>query len=238
MDIWNNDKLLIFVAFVIPGFLLLKTNAVLGLEPAADSSKQVVDAVAYSCVNYALLLWPILMVESSNLRASHQVLYFTFYGFVVLVAPVLLALIWRGLRTTQRLQKYLPHPVARPWDFVFRKRLPYWVIVTFKDGKQIAGRYDSKSFSSASPSPEQIYLEEAWVLSDGGGGFERSRTNTAGILVLGSEIRTVEFINVLMEETNGDKTNTTGSESKRLAASTSEGAGQSSATRGLSANHR
>ena len=47
MDLWNVDKLLLFIAFVIPGFCLLKTNAVLGLEPIADSSKQVVDAIAY-----------------------------------------------------------------------------------------------------------------------------------------------------------------------------------------------
>jgi hypothetical protein len=48
MDIWNADKLVLFIMFGIPGFLLLKTNAILGLEPVADSSKQVVDAVAYS----------------------------------------------------------------------------------------------------------------------------------------------------------------------------------------------
>jgi hypothetical protein len=223
MDIWNVDKLVIFIAFVIPGFLLLKTNAVLGLEPAADTSKQVVDAVAYSCINYALLFWPILKVESSGLQESNQALYFAFYAFVVLVAPVLLALAWRGLRSTQRMQRVLPHPVAKPWDYVFRQRQRYWVLVTFKDGKQVAGRYDSRSFSSASPAPEQLYLEEAWALNDEGG-FERPRTNSAGILVLGSEIRSVEFINVLQEEANGDEANTTRSSSKGLATSTTEGA--------------
>jgi hypothetical protein len=219
MDLWNIDKLLIFIAFVIPGFLLLKTNAVLGLEPIADSSKQVVDAVAYSCLNYGLLFWPILMVENSSLRASNQGMYFAFYAFVVLVSPVLLALLWRRLRTTQLLQRILPHPVAKPWDYVFRQRQPYWVIVTFKDGKQIAGRYDARSFSSASPAPEQLYLQETWV-QNSEGGFERPRTNTAGILVLGSEIRAVELVNVLLEETDGDKANTTGSGSKGLAADT------------------
>lgn len=226
MDLWSIDKLVLFIAFVIPGFLLLKTNAVLGLEPAADSSKQVVDAVAYSCVNYALLFWPILLVESSNLRASNQGLYFAFYGFVVLVLPVLLAILWRYLRTTQLLQKILPHPISKPWDYVFRQRRRYWVIVTFKDGKQIAGTYDSRSFSSASPAPEQLYLEEAWVLNEDGG-FERRRTNTAGMLVLGSEIRAVEFFNVLLEEADGDKANPTEKDSRGLAAGTAEAARQS-----------
>ncbi|MES2948736.1 MAG: DUF6338 family protein [Pseudomonadota bacterium] len=228
MDLWNIDKLQLFIAFVIPGFLLLKVNAVLGLEPAADSSKQVVDAVTYSCINYALLLWPILAVENSNLRVAHQGWYFAFYGFVVLICPVILALIWRSLRTTPMMQSILPHPVGKPWDYVFRQRLRYWVLVTFKDGKQIAGLYDSKSFSSASPIPEQLYLEQAWTLN-AEGGFERPRTNTAGILVIGSEIRSVELINVLSEEDDGDKSHTTRSGTERLATSTSEDAYQSKA---------
>lgn len=208
MDLWNADKLLLFIVFVIPGFLLLKANAVLGLEPPADSSKQIVDAVAYSCINYALLAWPILLVEGSSLRKYNEALYFGFYGAVVFAFPVLLALAWRLLRSTQLLQEMLPHPTAKPWDFVFRKRRPYWILVTFKDGKQVAGRYDSDSFASASPTAEQIFLQEAWALSEEGG-FERPRTNSAGILVLGSEVRTLEFFNFLQEERNGNETSTT-----------------------------
>jgi len=192
MDLWNLDKLAIFIMFAIPGFLMLKTNAVLGLEPQADSSKQVIDAVAYSCINYAILAWPILRIEGAGLKKTSPELYYGFYGFAVFVAPVLWAVLWRLLRTTQLLQRVLPHPTARPWDYVFRQRLPYWTIVTFKDGKQVAGRYSGRSFASASPMPEQLFLEEAWVLNTDGG-FERARTDSAGILILGSEVRTLEF---------------------------------------------
>lgn len=199
MDLWNLDKLTIFIVFAIPGFLMLKTNAVLGLEPPNDSSKQIIDAVAFSCINYAILAWPILQIESSDVRHTHPDAYIAFYGFAVLIAPVLLAVGWRTLRCTELAQKVLPHPTARPWDFVFRKRVPYWIIVTFKDGKQVAGKYSGKSFSSAAPAPEQLYLEEAWVLNEDGG-FERSRTNSAGLLVLGSEVRTLEFFLVKEED--------------------------------------
>jgi hypothetical protein len=75
---------------------------------------------------------------------------------------------------------------------VFGQRKRYWVIVTLKDGEKIAGRYDTKSFASSTPSPEQIYLEEAWNLNVDGG-FERRREESAGILVISSEIRSVEF---------------------------------------------
>lgn len=204
MDLWNLDKLTIFIVFAIPGFLMLKTNAVLGLEPPADSSKQIIDAVAFSCINYAVLAWPILQIEAANVRDTHKEAYMAFYGFAVLIAPVMLAIGWRMLRCTQLFQQILPHPTARPWDFVFRKRIPYWIVVTFKDGKQVAGRYSGKSFSSAAPAPEQLYLEEAWVLNEDGG-FQRPRTSTAGLLILGSEVRTVEFFSVKEEDEHVDE---------------------------------
>lgn len=207
MDVWNLDKLAILIMFAIPGFLMLKTNAVLGLEPQADSSKQVIDAVAYSCINYAILAWPIFRVEGLGLKKSSPELYYAFYAFVVLVAPVIWALLWRALRTTQLLQKLLPHPTSRPWDYVFRQRLPYWIIVTFKDGKQVAGRYSDKSFASATPAPEQLYLEEAWVLNSDGG-FERARTSSAGLLILGNEVRTLEFFPIKEALSNGDTSST------------------------------
>ncbi len=226
MDIWNVDKLVLFIAFVIPGFLLLKTSAVLGLDSAADSSKQVVDAVAYSCINYAVLAWPILKVESSGLRTSDQELYVAFYAFVVLFAPILLAFGWRVLRTTQLLQKIVPHPVGKPWDFFFRQRQRYWVLVTFKDGKQIGGRYDSRSFASAAPAAEQLYLEEAWALNDGGG-FERPRRDSAGILILGNELRSIEFFNVLQEESNVKQAKSAESRTEGVAAHPGQSTGAS-----------
>jgi Family of unknown function (DUF6338) len=95
----------------------------------------------------------------------------------------------------------MPHPTEKPWDFVFIQRKPYWAIVTLKDGMKIAGRYDSASFASSAPAPEQLYLEETWVLN-ADGGFERPRKETAGILILSSEIVTVEFFKLTTGENN------------------------------------
>jgi len=224
MDIWATDKLTLFLAFVVPGFLSLKTYAVLGLQGPRDSSQQLIDAIAFSCINYALLAWPILEVEASGLHKSNPRYYYAFYGFCVLVAPIIWALVWRWLRTTQPLQKFLPHPTDRPWDYVFRRRLPYWTIVTFKDGKKVAGRYDSKSFSSAAPSPEQLYLEQAWEMN-ADGGFERIRTDSAGLLVLGSEISTVELFHINSGVKNGDKTDPNRTREEGLAANPNNQAG-------------
>lgn len=195
MDIWAANKLFYFIAFVVPGFISLKMYALLQPTQVKDSAQQLIDAVAYSSINYALLLGPIYAVENFNLRASYPTLYVLFYILVVLIAPIAWAWAFLWLRKTQLLQRSIAHPTGKPWDFVFSQRGRYWVIVTLVDGRQIAGRFDTKSFASSSPAPEQIYLEEAWVLSDGGG-FERKRNDSAGIIILAKEIATLELFNL------------------------------------------
>ncbi|MDN8617139.1 DUF6338 family protein [Variovorax ginsengisoli] len=209
MDIWATDKLVLFLVFVIPGFLSLKTYAMLGLRAPRDSSQQLVDAIAFSCINYALLAWPILMVESSDWRNQYPRGYVAFYAAVVLVAPVLWGLVWMLLRKTNLAQRFLPHPLEKPWDFVFGQRRHYWIIATLRDGRKIAGKYAGGSFSSAAPAPEQLYLEEAWKLNEGGG-FERALIDTAGVLILGPDIASIEFFHVREGEANGDKPYTEG----------------------------
>jgi hypothetical protein len=110
MDIWEQDKLLLFIAFVIPGFIGLKVYELLFPGPPRDSSKQVIDAIAISCFNYALLLWPITAVESAGLRASNPGAYSAFYVFVLLLAPIVWAFAYKWLRLLPAIQQVLPHP--------------------------------------------------------------------------------------------------------------------------------
>ena len=45
MNIWQLDSLVIFIAFVIPGFISLKVFELFYSNQVKDSSKQIVDAV-------------------------------------------------------------------------------------------------------------------------------------------------------------------------------------------------
>ncbi|MDH1012477.1 DUF6338 family protein [Pseudomonas nicosulfuronedens] len=199
MDIWDADKLVLFIAFVVPGFISLKTYALLQPTDIKDTSQQLIDAVAYSCINYSLMLAPIYAVEQSTLKLCYPALYVAFYVVVLLIAPICWAWGFLWLRKTQLFQRSIVHPTGKPWDFVFSQRIRYWVIATLADGRQVAGRYDRRSFASSTPAPEQIYLEEAWVLSEGGG-FERPREGTAGIIILAKEIVTLELFKVEEQE--------------------------------------
>jgi len=192
LNIWDENKLLLFIGFVIPGFIAIKAYELLTPSQRVDSSKQIVDAIAYSCLNYTLLLWPIFSVESGMLRTESPNLYILFYVFVLFVSPTLWVVAWRFLRECECIQKFIPHPTQQAWDFVFGQRQCHWIIVTLKSGRKIAGKYGSNSFASSGTSDEQIYIEEQWLLNSDEG-FERPVEQSSGVIVLSSEIDTVEF---------------------------------------------
>lgn len=192
MDIWEVDKLLLFIAFVIPGFLSIKFYQLIFPGTVRSASDQLIDAIAYSCINYALLFWAVLYVEGSDLVTVHPWLYYLFYVFVLFVSPFLLVLSWKWLRTHERFKGSAPHPTAKPWDYVFEKSKPYWIVIYLKSGKKVGGKYSGKSFASSYPVEEQIYLEEAWILTDEGI-LDRPIKGTAGVLVMASEISYLEF---------------------------------------------
>lgn len=108
--------------------------------------------------------------------------------------PVALACAFWKLRATDFVQKTLPHPVGKPWDYFFAQRRQLWAVITLKDGRKVGGLFGSKSFASSHPYPPEIYLEDAWLVNTDDG-LERIRTATAGILIAGSEISTVESFN-------------------------------------------
>jgi len=192
MNIWELDKLILFIAFVIPGFISIKIYDLLVPTTKVDSSKMIIDAVAYSSVNYALLTIPILSVETSDLRTMHPTCYALFYFIVLFIAPTIWAILWKWLRTREFFQKNAPHPTLKSWDFVFSQRKPNWIKITLKDGSQVAGKYASRSFASSYPAEEQIYLEETWILNERGG-FDRPKKRTDGVIVMSGEIRCVEL---------------------------------------------
>lgn len=194
MDIWDLDKLFLFIAFVVPGFISIKVYQLFFPGERKKSSEQVVDAVAYSSINYAILFWPIFLIESSGIRSSSPSWYFIFYVFVLLIAPIIWVWVWSKIRKTEFVQKNAPHPTPKAWDYVFSQRKSYWVKVTLKNGDVIGGLFHTNSFASSAPAEEQIYIEETWILNDEGG-FERMKNDSAGVIILSSEISHIEFRN-------------------------------------------
>lgn len=192
MDIWAGNKLALFIAFVVPGFILLKIYELQFPSSRKRPAQQLIDVIVYSTIYYAVFLLLIYVVEAFGYRTSYLDFKVGFYVIVLIIAPVCLGLLYAWLRKTKWLQTILPHPTGKPWDYVFQKRLPYWIIVSLKDGSRIGGLYYTDSFASSAPEAEQLYLQETWKMN-ANGGFERRRVDSAGIIIMASNIVTVEL---------------------------------------------
>lgn len=195
MDILEKGKLLLFVLFIMPGFISMRVYRLFHPSADSDTSKILIDVVSYSCINYSFLLIPIYLIEESNIFLTSPILYYLFYFCVLIVIPVLLPIFLIFIRNCEMVKRFLPHPIGRSWDYFFSTRQCCWVLVTLKNGKKYGGYYGSASFASSSPEPEQIYLEKHWALDDNSD-FDHELTDTLGIIILTNEIESVEFIKV------------------------------------------
>lgn len=163
-----------------------------------DSKNSVIDALSYSCINYAVCLPFIYLANQYGLKQFSPAWYACFWLIVLIVIPVVLPFVLIKLRTCKLALTYLPHPTSSAWDFVFSRRMPHYVIVTLKDGRRIGGLYAYKSFAS-SAGGNQIFIEEVWDV-DGEQGYISKHTRTEGILILNTEIQSIEFIGIYDDE--------------------------------------
>lgn len=123
MDIWQIDKLALFLLFVVPGFISLKVYDLLVPGPRRDLSSSLVQAVVYSALNFAGLLYPIMLVYSDGFHATPWDILGMYC--ILFVAPALWAVVWRKLSSSRLLTRHIVHPVQKPWDYVFGRRHSY-----------------------------------------------------------------------------------------------------------------
>jgi hypothetical protein len=111
---------------------------------------------------------------------------------VFVVFPALWPFLWLRLLSTRTFSTYFVRPIKRPWDYVFSKRKPCWMIVHLKDQRRIGGVFDSSSYASSYPADPQIYIQEVWKLDDEGR-FIEPVERSEGIIVLKEDIVAVEL---------------------------------------------
>ena len=185
----NQETFALFLIFFVPGFVSIMIYDLHIPGERRDFSKSLFEAVAYSSLNFAFLLWPISLVLSG--RVSGLLWYLCMFVLLIgmpAVWPWLLLLV----RRLPIVSRHIASPNARVWDDIFAKRTPYWVIVYLKDDRRIGGLYGGNSFTSHNPAPPEIYLEQAWHVNENGFTGEIVKS-TAGILILGEDIQAIEF---------------------------------------------
>jgi hypothetical protein len=99
------------------------------------------------------------------------------------------------------------HHLPTAWEFIWGEQFRLMdprgilVIVTFKNGERIAGRWCTSSFASSDVSERDMYLEETYVYKSEGSGEDKKESilpisGSRGIFIPAGEIRTLEFQNI------------------------------------------
>jgi hypothetical protein len=190
--IWEVKNLFLFLTFFIPGFISIKTHDLLVPAPRRDFTKSLLEVIGYSSLNFALFSWLIIIIFSRGFYREHEHLFLFSMILIMFVGPAFWPLGLRWLSKRRFIAKYILDPSPTPWDYVFGKKESLWAIVHLKDGRRIGGKYDTKSFASAYPEEEQIFLEEVWEI-DNVGKFVRPINGSRGIIFVRGNITAVEF---------------------------------------------
>ena len=127
MDIWQIDKLILFLLFFIPGFISTKVYNLLYPSEQKDFSAFLLEAIGYSSLNFAVLSWLIIIIHSGNFYNNHKVWYFICSFLILFIIPLLWPILFFNLSNWEFVKKYIVSPIQKPWDYVFRKKEVFWV---------------------------------------------------------------------------------------------------------------
>jgi hypothetical protein len=192
LDIWQTDKLLLFLIFFVPGFISIKIYDLLIAGERTDFTKSIFEVVGYSALNFAALSWLIILIQSGSFYQNHTFWYFICLIFILFIFPICWPIIYIKLSNCEFLAKYILQLAPSPWDYVFDKRESFWIIIHLRNGKKIGGIYGANSYASAYPDKEQIYLEEVWKI-DENEKFKEPIEKSKGMIILGDEILSIEL---------------------------------------------
>src|SRR5437899_2451229 len=131
--LFEGNALLLFLIFFIPGFVSLKIYDLLVPGERRDFSKSAFDAIAYSALNFAILLPLILFMQSEFLFVHHRNWSVFVAYFVLLVFPAVWPFVLTKVAATRFFLRYFVNPTPSACDYLFGKREQFWVIVHPKD---------------------------------------------------------------------------------------------------------
>lgn len=200
------DAIYLALTFIVPGFVLsaMRNQFINGQE--RQGGEQLIRFLTCSVINYVFFSVPIYFAlegsTSSGLKAA-------VWLATILIGPAILGII-SGLATQRGWIRWVfhrcgPHPVhvvPTAWDYQFGKSNDCWMLVVLKDGTRFAGYYGLQSFATSDQKERDLYIERVFDL-DGDNNW--IQTNKSAFVV-GGEIRSIEFLPVTKEESNGGKT--------------------------------
>lgn len=193
--------------FVVPGFIF---QAVLNrniLSKPTSEFRMVIQALVWSLIIHtASFPWSADAYRSwqtGHLAAQVDTLWLRGIG-VIVIAPVVSALLIGKLLEWSRAQRLLgalgvswEERLPLCWDWLANRRQGCWMILEFKDGRRMAGKFDSNSAISMTSwlphAPRDIFLESICELQDGPDEIGPELPYNRGAWVNGDELRSIRL---------------------------------------------
>jgi len=171
------ENLQLFLVFVVPGFVALKTFDLFVPSERRDLSATLVEIVAFSMLNLGLWFWLVAWLSDSGIADRSRSLWIAAWVFVLVVSPGILALGIYRARVSRWARQWLQHPMPSAWDFFFTKRKPCWILFHLKNGERFGGYFGPESFASSFPGSPDVYVQDVWRVDERGRFTERVEGN-------------------------------------------------------------
>lgn len=155
-----------------------------------ESLTYIIEAISYSCINYAVLSPLIFFLYiSTNIAWYHCVAVF----FVLFIFPIIWPILYSIIVDSNLLQGHIKHPIPKAWDYFFSRTDPCFIIIHLKNGDLIGGYFGPKSFASSYPAEEDIFIERVWVINEQAEFQSNYVDGSKGVLINKSAIDYMEF---------------------------------------------
>lgn len=160
-----------------------------------DFSKNLLEIVGYSIINFLLNSWLILLGLSNDWIFTQSFWIYPSILWIFFISPVLWPILLNKLLRWKFLKRYVLSNQKSAWDYYFNLRQSVYLIVHLKDGNRVGGFYGTQSYASRYPCKEALYIEKAWELRELSDErkFKSPVKQSAGLLILNENIEYIEF---------------------------------------------
>ena len=193
-------QILAVVLFLIPGLNCTWIIERLAGRTPLSGTERLFRAIAWSLLIYAMASPWLLRIGHRATSGSHLWPWEPILGLsaVEFIAPIVLGLAVVSVRRagwfknlTKRLTR-LDSEVSS-WDFAFSSQGPFFVRAKLRTGERVGGLFGKGSFASAYPEPHDVFLEQAWSLTEDGI-LDEPVPGSQGLLLRQEDVELLEFI--------------------------------------------
>jgi hypothetical protein len=197
-------QILIVIVFLIPGLNCTWLIDRLVGRTSISATERLLRAISLSLIVYAVAS-PWLLRIARGLSTGTLWVWEPILAAItlILIAPPSLALLIVRLRRSDRFRKVVRrlspiHPAPTAWDFAFSTGGPFFVRVRLSSGERLGGFFGERSFATGYPEPPDLFLEEAWHLTEDGAPVQPI-PGSRGVLVKHDVVELLEFLEVSID---------------------------------------